>query len=116
MVVRTLVLSSILVGTACGSGEGHDNDHHGDVTYCDVEPIFAESCQRCHKTPLEYGAPFALMTYEQAYRYRASIGSVIKSEFMPYTGSTISPPVEELSDEDKDLIISWVDDGAKPCE
>ncbi|HXS18648.1 MAG TPA: hypothetical protein VN764_15730 [Polyangiaceae bacterium] len=95
----------------CSGGE----DPPDSLTYCDVEPVFVATCERCHGTPLQYGAPIELNNYDQVYQFRASIRSVVKSEYMPYLDSDISPPVEKLSETEKDLIVHWVDQGAPDC-
>jgi len=54
----------------------------GQVTYAaDVAPIVQKSCQSCHR-PGQVG-PFALLTYDQARRWAASINEVIDERRMP---------------------------------
>jgi hypothetical protein len=81
-----------------------------------VEPIFEASCQRCHGSPLRHDAPFPLTSYEEIYAERAMVRRAVQSGFMPYTGSSISPPVQELSSSEQDLIVEWVDAGAPNCD
>lgn len=109
----TALLITMAGMTTLGCGGGDDPVE--ELTYCDVEPIFADPCQRCHGDPLSYGAPLALTNYEQVYQFRASIRSVVKSEYMPYLDSDISPAVEKLSDKEKALIVDWIDQGAPDC-
>ncbi len=109
----TALLLTVTSMTTLGCGGDDDPSH--ELTYCDVEPIFADPCQRCHGSPLAYGAPMELTSYEEVYQYRASIRSVVKDEYMPYLGSDISPPVEKLSEKEKALIVDWIDQGAADC-
>lgn len=90
--------------------------------YCDVQPIFSEKCLRCHSGSLFHDAPFSLESHADFLVLRGTsetptyelIGRAVKSDFMPPTWlSDVMPPIEALSQEEKDLIFVWVDAGAK---
>lgn len=65
------------------------------ITFADVKPILANRCDKCHD-----------WTYEKAFRARDQIKfkvSILKN--MPPSG---------MPDAERDLIKTWVDQGAKP--
>jgi hypothetical protein len=108
-------MALFLAPLTCG-GTPSNHGEPGTLTYCDVKPILMESCERCHGETLHFGAPFPLNTYEQVYRFRDSAASVIRSEYMPFLGSAIQPPVEPLTITEKEDLLSWFADGAPNCE
>lgn len=110
MLLRCTLTGFLLALTACG-GEPDE-----PVTYCDVEPIFEQSCVRCHHKDPDFGAPMSLENYADVNIHQAMIKSVVSSGFMPYTMSAIQPPVEPLSSTEKNMIIDWIDSGAPDCE
>ena len=112
MLRRSALAGFLLALTACAGPD----DPGAPVTYCEAEPIFQESCVRCHHTDPEYGAPMSLETYDDVKRYQGMIKSAVQTEFMPYTSSAIEPPVEPLSSMEKSILIDWVDDGGLDCE
>ncbi|MEO6598629.1 MAG: hypothetical protein ABIQ16_02070, partial [Polyangiaceae bacterium] len=64
-----------------------------------------------------HNAPFSLLTWDDTrgmigdrIRYRV-MASVTKSGYMPYNIPT-NPPVERLTDEEKQTIADWVEAGA----
>jgi hypothetical protein len=84
---------------------------------CKVDDAFAAKCRRCHTVPTRHGAPFVFLTYEDLQQERAGqklptlIGRAVRSNFMPYRIET-NPPVQPLTDEEKQHILDWVDAGA----
>lgn len=100
----------------------------GPVTYTDVAPILARRCAKCHTDNGLMGAPpegYRLTSLEQTLspvdRARVVPGNAAASELvrrirgdarprMPFDG----PPY--LSDEEIDLIVSWVDEGAHDAQ
>jgi hypothetical protein len=84
---------------------------------CAVDDALAAKCRRCHTTPTRHGAPFALLTWEDAQRrFRDKpvwqhIGSAVKSGFMPYR-LPANPPIEPLNDGEKRSLLEWVAAGA----
>ncbi len=84
---------------------------------CAVDDAFAAKCRRCHTVPTRHGAPFVFLTWEDTQQLRSSqplyqlIGRAVRSGFMPYKVATI-PPVESLSESEKQTILDWVDRGA----
>ena len=84
---------------------------------CKVEDAFAAKCRRCHTVPSRHGAPFVFLTYQDLQQERggqklpALIGRAVRSNFMPYR-IPANPPVEPLTDDEKQHILDWVDAGA----
>jgi len=84
---------------------------------CKVDDVFANKCRRCHTIPTRHGAPFAFLTWDDTRQDRvgqplyAVIGRAVRSDFMPYR-VTANPPVQPLSDDEKKIILDWVDAGA----
>lgn len=84
---------------------------------CKVDDIFAAKCRRCHTIPTRHGAPFVFLTWDDTRADRLGqplytlIGRAVRSGFMPYRIEA-NPPVQPLSDEEKKIILDWVDAGA----
>lgn len=71
------------------------------TTFEDVRPIFSNRCSKCHKAAQDW------TNYEIAYRNRYNIKnrvSVFKN--MPPLG-------QPMTQEERDLIRKWVNEGAK---
>jgi hypothetical protein len=84
---------------------------------CKVDDVFAAKCRRCHTIPTRHGAPFVFLTWQDMQQERAGqklptlIARAVRSNFMPYRMEA-NPPVLPLSDEEKQIILDWVDAGA----
>jgi uncharacterized membrane protein len=84
---------------------------------CAVDDVLAAKCRRCHTVPTRHGAPFALLTWEDTHavvRDRVTfevMGRAVTSGFMPYNVQA-NPPVERLTDQEKQTIVDWVAAGA----
>jgi hypothetical protein len=84
---------------------------------CKVDDVFAAKCRRCHTIPTRHGAPFVFLTWQDMQQERAGqklptlIARAVRSNFMPYRMDA-NPPVLPLSDEEKQIILDWVDAGA----
>lgn len=85
------------------------------VTYTrDIAPVFQQKCRQCHRA--NDIAPFALDSYEAAFDWKDDIKLAIADKRMPPW-----KPVEghgdfrgnfSLTTEERDLITSWVNQGA----
>jgi cytochrome c5 len=90
---------------------------------CKVDDVFASKCRRCHTIPPRHGAPLVFLTWEDTRRDRMGqplfsvIGRAVKSGFMPYRIEA-NPPVVPLTEDEKQIILDWVDAGAprEDCE
>jgi cytochrome c5 len=84
---------------------------------CKVDDVFASKCRRCHTVPTRHGAPFVFLTWEDTQQDRlgqplyAVIGRAVRTGFMPQRIEA-NPPVQPLSDDEKKIILDWVDAGA----
>lgn len=87
----------------------------GNVTYAaDVAPIVQAKCQGCHR-PGQVG-PFALLTYDHARRWAASIREVIDERRMPpWHADPRYGHFENdrsLTAQERATLLAWVDQGA----
>jgi hypothetical protein len=84
---------------------------------CAVDEVFAKKCRRCHTIPTRHGAPFVFLTWQDTQQTRADqpltalIGRAVRSGFMPYRIEA-NPKVEPLTEDEKKIILDWVDAGA----
>ena len=84
---------------------------------CKVDDVFAAKCRRCHTVPTRHGAPLVFLTWDDTRQDRqgqplfAVIGRAVRTNFMPYRVEA-NPPVVQLTDEEKQIILDWVDAGA----
>jgi uncharacterized membrane protein len=83
---------------------------------CAVDDVFARKCRRCHTIPTRHGAPFVFLTWQDTQQTRADqpltalIGRAVRSGFMPYRIEA-NPKVEPLTEEEKKIILDWIDAG-----
>lgn len=110
------------MGDAGAAGEGG-----GGITFCAALEVARAKCQRCHSNPLQNGAPVPFVTYED---FQAPYGSsgitygeaairLVKEDIMPYVflndpPTSLMPPVEPLTAEEKATLLGWLEQGAKP--
>jgi len=84
---------------------------------CAVDEVFARKCRRCHTIPTRHGAPLVFLTWEDTRQDRQGqtiasiIGRAVRTGFMPYRMEA-NPPVLPLTDDEKKIILDWVDAGA----
>jgi len=84
---------------------------------CAVDDVFARKCRRCHTVPTRHGAPLVFLTWEDTRQDRQGlsiasiIGRAVRTGFMPYRMEA-NPPVLPLTDDEKKVILDWVDAGA----
>lgn len=84
---------------------------------CKVDDVFASKCRRCHTIPTRHGAPLVFLTWDDTRQDRlglplyAVIGRAVRTNFMPQRIEA-NPPVQQLSDDEKKIILDWVDAGA----
>ncbi|HVY28682.1 MAG TPA: hypothetical protein VHB79_19130 [Polyangiaceae bacterium] len=83
---------------------------------CKLDDVFAHKCRRCHTIPTRHGAPFVFLTWDDTRQDRMGqplvniIGRAVRTGFMPYRVEA-NPPVQQLTDEEKKIILDWVDAG-----
>lgn len=84
---------------------------------CKVDDVFANKCRRCHTIPTRHAAPFVFLTWDDTRQDRMGqplfnvIGRAVRTNFMPYRIEA-NPPVLPLTDDEKKIILDWVDAGA----
>jgi hypothetical protein len=87
-----------------------------DPTFVDVAPVFYKNCTGCHR-PGGLG-PFSLLDYESAKPKLGKMKAMVRSGRMPPWQATGPRGVfrndRRLTDSEKDLIVRWLDAGAKP--
>lgn len=107
--MKHLVLFAFLL---CGLGTRAQSPTWAD----DAAPIFFEHCASCHR---DQGiAPFSLTTYESAQANASLIKWALETGFMPpwppdpnYQHHAFE---RTLTDEERQLLINWVEQGAAP--
>ena len=135
----TRSLAAALLACVAVAGCGSDASSNGDsggaagasasggVTFCAALTVIRDKCQRCHQAPPQHGAPVPFLTYEdtQAQYYTTTqkwsdsmVGAVSRG-FMPDVSqndppTSLMPPVEELTADEKQTLLDWLSQGAKP--
>jgi hypothetical protein len=111
-------------GSAHGGGGGSDEL----VPFCAALQVVRDKCQRCHTDPPQNGAPAALLTYEDFQRpygasgerkYWEAASEAVERDIMPYVAlneppTSLMPPVEPLTSDEKATLLGWLEQGAKP--
>lgn len=119
------VTISSLVAGACSSSDS-PADPPITPSYCDVAPIIAAKCQRCHAQLPVNGAPFSLASYADTQapapspdapdrrRYQL-MEEAVESGVMPDTKQALDPPVSPLSCAERALLLAWLAADAPPA-
>ena len=87
-------------------------------SWCSIQSILAQRCQRCHGTATAHGAPFPLVTYEDTQvldrkgnaRF-AAIARAVEQATMPAQYLKLDPPVEALQDDERATLLAWCANG-----
>src|SRR5258706_4303601 len=86
------------------------------VWHRDVQPIVQARCQACHTTGGV--APFALLTYDDAFAHSAQMATMVEARLMPpwkpAAGCRSYEGDRSLSQEEIDTIVTWARRGAMP--
>ena len=113
-------------GAASETSAGAGGSPTEPITWCAALAVIRAKCQRCHGDPLQNGAPIHLLTYEDtqiqltmdklAYQVMADL---VGSGTMPYVAlnappTSLMPPVEALTADEKATLLGWLNQGAKP--
>ncbi|MFP6670417.1 MAG: redoxin domain-containing protein, partial [Pirellulaceae bacterium] len=99
----------------CFIGRVRKPDETSDVTYGNqISRILQNRCVQCHRKGEI--APFALQEYSEVVGWAETIAEVVKDERMPPWHASEKyghfDNDRRLSDEEKDLIYRWVENGA----
>ena len=86
------------------------------ITYSDdIAPVFYKKCAACH-SPGQIG-PFSVLDYKSVRPWAKSIAKQVEQRRMPPWGADVSKTEftndRSLYDEEIDLIVRWVSQGAK---
>lgn len=119
-----VVVAAVAAMSGCGDDSASPASNVA-LTYCDAAPILALKCQRCHQDPPESGAPFPLLSYADtqvpaplagdAERKRAAdMLGAIETNYMPYMGLSLDPPVSPLTCAERTTLLNWLRKGASP--
>jgi hypothetical protein len=94
------------------------------VRWCAAARVMHDKCARCHSAPPRlFGAPFPLLVYTDTQReYPPGSGQLVYQRMrgmvaygrMPPLGQPMDPPVEPLTDAEKDTLLVWLREGALP--
>ena len=109
-------------GGAAGASCAPDPGIQDPVLPCDVDAVLEAKCRRCHTEPQANGAPFPLLTWEDTQGTYVGkpiyvrMQNAIETGFMPFTALTLDPPVEDLTQQEKDTLLAWLADCAKPVD
>jgi hypothetical protein len=83
--------------------------------WCDAQPILAVKCGRCHGNPAQNGAPFSLSEYADTQRVDnrgkpryERMQAAIETELMPAQFVMLEPPVEPLSETERQQLLDWL--------
>lgn len=82
---------------------------------CDELAIVRDKCGRCHSSPPKHGAPFSLLSLDdltsvdaKGVPRRERMADAIERRTMPARYLELDPPVAELSEEERDLLLAWL--------
>jgi hypothetical protein len=113
---------------ASGSGQGTAGGGAGEhVPFCAALQVVRDKCQRCHTDPPENGAPVPFLTYDDFQRpygtsdrkYWEAANDAVERDIMPYVAlneppTSLMPPVEPLTADEKATLLGWFSQGATP--
>jgi hypothetical protein len=102
------------LGPATDGGRGSTGD---TALPCDVQEVLQEACGGCHGSTPRWGAPMALVTWEDTQQAAMSDPERTVHELMKERLNDASDPMppaahDEMTAEDKALLNAWLDAGA----
>jgi len=85
------------------------------LAWCDVQPIIADKCGRCHGKPAQHGAPFSLIDHADTQaidshgrpRYER-MQTAIETDLMPALFVKLEPPVAPLTEAERGQLLDWL--------
>jgi len=94
----------------------------GGVSWCDALAVIQQKCQPCHSNPTKNDAPFSLVTFEDTQRcfnnrlVHDRMEVAVETGAMPFVElnelRNLDPPVEDLTPDEKPLLLTWLGEGA----
>lgn len=117
-----LVALALAAGGCGSSGEDGDPPATGSgVRWCEASGVLEAKCQRCHVGTGLNGAPFPLVTYDDTQVIDAAgdprwkrMQAMVEMDAMPPDFVKLDPPAEKLTASEKELLLSWFEQGAEP--
>lgn len=84
---------------------------------CDVDTILGENCRKCHSDPPQYGAPMALLTWDDLQKPAPSspdkkVYEMVASKIGDDAAPMPPPPNPRLGPADRGVVESWIAAGA----
>ncbi len=115
--VLPLSIGVCAIGGAVALNPRAGSARSADPTFAeDIAPIVYRNCASCHRPGGL--APFSLLDYESAAPKVAKIKGMVRSGRMPPWQAAGPRGVfrndRRLTDQERDMIVRWVDSGAKP--
>lgn len=91
---------------------------------CEIDDILERKCRRCHTSPPQNFAPFALLTWAQIHDdyfgkpVYERMRNAVDVGFMPFINPNfpLDPPVEPLEAAERTTLLAWLEDCAKPAD
>lgn len=114
---RVLPVFAVILAATAVSAARHPEPRRADPTFAeDVAPIFFKNCASCHR-PGGIG-PFSVLEYDSVKPKLGKMRAMVRSERMPPWQAVGPRGVfrndRRLTDAEKDVIVRWLDSGAKP--
>lgn len=113
-----------MAGASGAAGSGNAGD---SIAFCDALKVIRAKCQRCHQEPPKNGASPALLSYADTQapyamssaKYSDVMLSLVESGVMPDLSfndppTSLKPPVEPLTADEKATLLGWLRQGALP--
>lgn len=89
---------------------------------CEVQQVLEHNCLRCHGEKKQYGAPYSFTSLEEIHRVRGGeplyrrMLDALEEDFMPPVTLKVEPPVQDISDADREVLLEWTRAGAPEGE
>ncbi|MEZ4370458.1 MAG: hypothetical protein R3B07_06515 [Polyangiaceae bacterium] len=89
---------------------------------CEVQQVLERNCLRCHGEEKQYGAPYSFTSLEEIHRVRGGeplyrrMLDALEEDFMPPVTLKVEPPVQDISDADREVLLEWTRAGAPEGE
>jgi hypothetical protein len=131
-----VVLSTSVAVLSCSDGaDSTSPDGNGaagvgggdSIPFCAALGVIRAKCQRCHRDPPQNGAPVPFLTYADTQapyyvtdkKWSDTMLPAVTQDFMPDVAlndppTSLMPPVEPLTANEKTTLVTWLQQGAKP--
>ena len=99
-----------------GDESGSTGDAAGGGLPCDVVDVLARHCGDCHGEPPKFGAPMSLVSYEDLHVPAITNPGRPVSELVVERiddEKAPMPPTGRMPDEDRKVLLDWIEGGAR---